>query len=60
MNEFLCFKYTISSENMQESVRRERHFMSKNSSEATEKNGTGIVRMVRVNCSEFVFLLKIS
>lgn len=35
--------------------------MSKNSSEATEKPGTGVLRMARVNCSYLVtFLFSIS
>ena len=38
----------------QEPVRRERHFMSKSSSEATEKPGTGILRMARVNSNLYV------
>lgn len=38
----------------QEPVRREHHFMSKSSSEATEKPGTGILRMARVNSNLYV------
>ena len=38
----------------QEPVRRERHFMSKSSSEATEKPGTGILRMARVNSNSVI------
>lgn len=38
----------------QEPVRRERHFMSKSSSEATEKPGTGILRMAHVNSNLYV------